>query len=316
MAYSESEYRDMFEDCGFVIPKGRRGLVSCPNHSDRHPSMHIDVSNGLYHCFSCGCGGRIDKKYLETFGHSYGKKTFYSDQELLKILEKRNKPITIQTEKQFFEVEVQKYEHPIYKKWLQYRGISPEVADKVGAFYGAATIFFIDDESGEKRQYTVHDRVMFPIYNVDKKLCSMEMRFPLFGTEPEKFKSSIKKVLYPKCSSVNMLYEQYNLKKDETLYVLEGLMDCLAFRSLTGLQNSTSIFGAIFTELQKKLINEFPKVCYVYNNDSAGLKSLDLFTSFYTGELHTLKPADDFDDVGEMAIAKYGDIESWLKQIQ
>lgn len=313
MAYSESEYRDMFEDCGFTIPKGRRGLVSCPNHKDQHPSMHIDVSNGLFHCFSCGMGGRIDKKYLELFGHSYGKKTYYSDQELLKILEKRNKPIPMKTEKQFFEATVEKCNHPVYKKWLNYRGISMDVADKVGAFYGNSTISYIDDEDGKKKTYTVYDRVMFPIYNVDKKLCSIEMRFPLFGTEPEKFKAKVKKVLYPKHSSVNMLFEQYNLKKDERLYVLEGLMDCLAFRSLTGLKNSTSIFGAIFTENQKKLINEFPNVCYVYNNDTAGIKSLDMLKEFYTGNLKVLKPAGNFDDVGEMAIAKFKEVDSWLK---
>ena len=314
MTYTEAEYKEMFLDCGFDLPKGSKGMVRCTQHEDKHPSMHIDTTKGLYHCFSCGYGGRIDKKYYEEYGHSYGKKTSYNEDELKRLFFRRERPIQVQTKPQLFQASIQKYTSPVYKEWLNYRGIKPSVVDKAGAFYGSATISYVDDD-GKKKEYTVRDRVMFPIYDEHHKMCSIEMRFPFLGTESERFKKTVKKVLYPKCSSVNLLYESYNLDKTQTLYLLEGLMDCLAFRSLTGIMNSTSIFGAMFTNKQKELVNEFPRVCYVYNNDVAGLNSLESLKSFYKGQLTELKPAGDFDDVGEMAIAKFDEVDKWLKTI-
>ena len=52
---------------------------------------------------------------------------------------------------------------------------------------------------------------------------------------------------------------------------------------------------------------------YVYNNDEAGLASVETVKKFYTGKLTLLKPAGNYDDVGEMAIAKFKRVEEWLK---
>lgn len=312
--YSIEDYREMFIDCGFDVPKGLRGNRSCPKHTDKHPSMSIDVSRGLFHCYSCGYSGRIDNVYKEMFGHQYGKKVNYSEAELRALFSRRERPQKVQTRSQLFKAEIQRYDDPIYKKWLNYRGIKPSVADSAGAFYGAVTIHWVNDE-GENKTYTVHDRVMFPIYDENHKMCSIEMRFPLFGSEPQRFISACRKVLYPKCSTVNLLYEQDKLDKTKRLYILEGLMDCLAFRSLTGIKNSTSIFGALFTEKQKALLQEFPEICYVYNNDVAGLNSVESMKQFYKGKLLLLKPAGDYDDVGDMAKAKFTGVEEWMGTI-
>lgn len=36
---------------------GRKAKAPCPFHDDRHPSMEVDVSKGLWYCFPCGKGG-------------------------------------------------------------------------------------------------------------------------------------------------------------------------------------------------------------------------------------------------------------------
>lgn len=312
-SYSEADYIAMFMELGFNLPRGTKGIVSCPKHADKHPSMSIDTSTGLFNCFSCQYHGRVDKEYYKAFGKPYGKQENYSITDLKKLFKSREKPKILNTKKQYFKATYDKYDPTTMKKWLKYRGISPQVADAAKVFYGSVNISFLDDKGVEK-SYSVHDRVMFPIYDPEHKLCSIEMRFPFFGTESEEFKESVKKVLYPKCSSVNLLYEQDKLDKTKKLYVLEGLMDCLAFRSLTGIQNSTSIFGAQLTEHQKELLNEFSEVCYVYNNDTAGLNSLNVMKESYKGKKFTqLKPAGDYDDVGEMAMNGFKEIDLWLK---
>jgi len=311
-SYSEAEYIEMALELGFDLPRGSKGMVSCPKHTDRHPSMSINLTTGLFNCFSCQYHGSIANEYFKTFGKHFAKKSEYSNQELIEHFKVREKPKIIITKKQYFNVKYNTYDPGRLKAWLAYRGIKPTVADAAKVFYGSAEITYTTD-TGESKTYTVYDRVMFPIYDTDNKLCSLEMRFPFMGTEPEQFKERVKKVLYPKCSSVNLLYEQSKLDKTKKLYVLEGLMDCLAFRSLTGIQNSTSIFGAQFTTHQKEILSEFPEVCYVYNNDKAGIASLNKMKEFYKGKFTELKPAGTFDDVGEMAMNNFNKVELWLK---
>lgn len=314
MYYDEADYIDMFQSLGFNIPKGHKGLVSCPHHTDKHPSMSVDLRRGIFNCFACNWHGSISKEYYNTFGHAYNKQEEFSINELRNIFKSREKPKIINTKNNIFKAEYDKYNSKILDNWLSYRGINKDVAKKSGVFYGSVKIKYLDDE-GNPKSYTVHDRIIFPIYNKDNKLSSLEMRFPFFGTESKAFKESVKKVLYPKCSTVNFLYEQNTLNKNQRLYVLEGLMDCLAFRSLTGIKNSTSIFGAMLTNYQKEVLNTFPEICYVYNNDVAGINSVNTMKKSYKGKFLTLKPAGNFDDVGEMAMANYKDIDKWLKTI-
>lgn len=311
--YTEADYTAMFLELGFNLPRGSKGQCSCPKHTDRRPSMSIDLSKGIFNCFSCGYHGSVAREYYLTFGKQYGKKENYSVEDLKSLFKAREKPKILNTQKQLFKATYEKYDNNTLKKWLKYRGISPTVADKAQAFYGSVNISYLDDK-GKEKSYSVHDRVMFPIYDTEHKLCSIEMRFPFLGNESEDFKASVRKVLYPKCSTVNLLYEQDKLDTSKKLYVLEGLMDCLAFRSLTGIQNSTSIFGAQLTEHQKEVLNSFNEVCYVYNNDVAGINSLNVLKESFTGKKFTqLKPAGEYDDVGEMAMNGFKEIELWLK---
>ena len=310
--YDEADYISMFDALGFNLPRGHSGIVRCNQHTDKHPSMSINLTTGLFNCFSCGYHGRVDKAYKEHFGFPFAKKAEYSADELKNIFSTRNKPRIISTEKSYFQATFDACKSPILRNWLEYRGIDLKVADAAKVFYGAVNISYKDD-SGEMKSYVIHDRVVFPVYDEKHQLVSLEMRFPFFGTEPKAFKETVKKVLYPKNSSVNLLYDQENLDKSKKLYVAEGLMDCLAFRSLTKIRNSTSIFGANITQHQKELLNEFPEICYVYNNDTAGLKSLQSLKDCYKGKFSELKPAGDFDDVGEMAMNKFNEVKEWLK---
>lgn len=310
--YDESDYTMMFNELDFNLPRGHSGMVSCPLHEDKHPSMSINLTTGLFNCFSCGFHGRVDKLYKEKTGKAFGKKESYSAADLRNLFKSRTKPAIIPSKKDYFKATFTVYKNSILKDWLKFRGIDLKVADAAKVFYGEVKITYKNDENVTK-EYTVHDRIMFPIYDENHKMCSLEMRFPFFGTESKAFKDSVKKVLYPKNSTVNLLYDSENLDKTKKLYVLEGLMDCLAFRSLTGIKNSTSIFGAQLTAHQKELLNEFPEVCYVYNNDPAGLVSLQSLKQSYKGKFSELKPANSFDDVGEMAMNNFKEITAWLK---
>ena len=39
--------------------RGDEALALCPFHNDTNPSLHINIPRLLFHCFSCGKGGRL-----------------------------------------------------------------------------------------------------------------------------------------------------------------------------------------------------------------------------------------------------------------
>lgn len=38
-------------------PDRHEQVVLCPFHDDTHPSMSVNLDNGLFYCFACGAGG-------------------------------------------------------------------------------------------------------------------------------------------------------------------------------------------------------------------------------------------------------------------
>ena len=47
----------------------RRGLLRCPFHEDRRPSLSVDLDKGVFHCFGCGTGGGV-KRFSELVGEA------------------------------------------------------------------------------------------------------------------------------------------------------------------------------------------------------------------------------------------------------
>ena len=313
MQYDEFDYRAMFAELGFDTRSNQPNpMTRCPYHKDQTPSMSINFLKGLYNCFSCGRSGNIATLYRKEKGHFYQPTAQDTTKRNFSInLPKLNLSSFEDLKKITFKALLYPYlDKNIMYSWLTYRGIKPEVATDARVQYGLVKITY-KDEFGRDKSYDVPDRISFPIFNEKGELSSLEMRYPFFAGNKDK---TIRKCLYPKGSCTNMLYDESRLNVNKKLYVLEGLMDCLAFRSLTGIKNSTSIFGAAVTGKQLRKLERFPEICYVYNNDKAGLASVrKVAESLQNPIFTTLAPTGTYDDVGEMAIAKFTGVEEWLK---
>lgn len=322
----KNESIDILNAIGWPVPKRDNGMVSCPMHTDKTPSMSINLNKALYHCFSCGAHGSLFSKYREVYGKPYKINQSKMMVSSFSIFKQKTRE---EIEEDLIETPIPHFvvtEHPetcmVFFEWLKYRGISLDVAGLAGLKYGSADIHVIKSESTEELKYTINSRVMIPI--IEKgHLLSVEFRYPFLKTSPKTYKNGtpIKKCLYPKGSSTNTLYLIDHLDKNTDLYVLEGIMDCLAFRSLTGIKNSTALMGASITKRQLLLLTKFcRKVIYVYNNDKAGLGSLktmrEAFDGKFSMKLYSLKPLEGCDDVGDMAQAgnlQKDKIDAWLK---
>lgn len=294
MSYREESIKEL-QARGWEIP-GENGKIHCPFHRDNTPSMSINLDKGVYFCFSCRQSGSLifkkgQKRELTPVEMLKNRLEIYSD-----------KPTTQEIKAPTVTFTYKIVEYPskwLMEEWLKYRGIKRSLVDKYGITYGDIVITNKEDE------YTVRNRVVIPVYENGKTM-SLEMRAPLFKASQMGEQFKVKKCVYPKGSSANTLFNIDNLDREKKLYVLEGLMDGLAFESLSGQTNWTSVFGAAITNRQIKMLSEFKDITYVYNDDEAGIASIEtikkgLASTKYKGTATKLKPYDGYDDVGEMA---------------
>ena len=85
--------RQAAENYGLQVK--RNGLVCCPFHDDKHPSMKIDKN---YHCFACGVGGDA----IDYVSRLYGMSQYDA---ALKLIEDFSLPISISGKEIFNEQE-------------------------------------------------------------------------------------------------------------------------------------------------------------------------------------------------------------------
>ena len=68
---SRSDIVDVISGYIRLQRKGSNYVGICPFHNDRNPSMSVNQSRQIYHCFSCGAGGDVFKFVME-----YENRTF------------------------------------------------------------------------------------------------------------------------------------------------------------------------------------------------------------------------------------------------
>ena len=270
---------------GEIYPSTDEVMVRCPIHGgingDKNPSCGINLKNGVYNCFACGSHGSIESMFYKVTGEN-----------LYKALGIKNDPFSNFARNQLYEnisfeseeiedlkVQIQfdidstvpAYESELARKYLIKRGISEEVSYEANMRYS-------DDIMINGKQFG--KRLLIPIYE-KHNLISIEGRRILDNDEI--------KVLYPKNSTVNTLYDLDNLDFEKPIYCVEGLMDLAVLRGNENFKNSTSMFGACITYRQKLLIQKFKKFIIIPDLDEPGLRVLEALKSIQNGNIFYLK---------------------------
>jgi DNA primase len=265
-------------------------FITCPAHSDKTPSCSVNIEKGILHCFSCGMSKTLNQVTKEYLGKSAFKilgKHFDEDTEFLNLLNKAKEPedykkipdvnITIDGAMSRLSDDCITY--------LLNRGISLNVARDF-------KMRFMDKGSINGTPFS--KRLLIPVIEGNRTL-SYEGR-DITGR-------SSKKVLYPSASSVNTLYDIDNLKRDEPLYIVEGLMDLAILREDSYFKNSTSIFGSNPTRRKAALLSDFNELVWLPDNDKAGKESVSGYSKMINLSKTKIKilPVPAFSkDVGDL----------------
>lgn len=272
-------------------PSDDGGYFICPLHSpeERTPSLSISFSKGIFHCFSCGAGGTLNKLCKETDGRNIyqvlGLESSFRDleepsypkQEEAKEIKEEDIDIDIRG------VVVPALSSKEARSYLATRGISEEIAKKYDFKY--AEDIYINERKFIKR-------LMIPIYGETGKLVNIEGR--------DVTRKSPVKVLYPK-NSIKPLWNIQNLSKEKPLIITEGLMDLfLLEQDPEHFSNLTVIFGSSISPYQKKMLEKFDKIITMFDNDSAGEMAHEKLKKELGKEIDRWKFDSEYKDIGEI----------------
>ncbi|ARQ98489.1 DNA primase [Campylobacter devanensis] len=289
---------DIADVVGSYIPLKKSGanfVCVCPFHNDKHPSMSISPSKGIYHCFSCKAGGdaikfvmeyeklgyaeaieklasiynvaleytssknepKIDKKILENLNLHY-KTLLYKNPEALNYLKSRS--IT----------------DSIIEKWelgwaassqntlnlLQNENIEPKEALEVGAIK--------ENENGYYASFI--NRITFPIYNHLGSLVGFGGR--TISDNPAKYINSPQSQIFDK-SKIFYGYDKAKseIYRSQSMVICEGYMDCIMLHA-AGVNNAVAVLGTALTQKHIPLIKRGDiKVTLSFDSDAAGVNA-------------------------------------------
>jgi len=305
--------------------------ISCWEHKDKNPSLSINLEKGIYHCFSCGSSGLLTNKYWNTFHRSiYRDLNLTPDQvDLLKPTDLERRIDFSQDPETDFIFEGRIFRNGIGitdagKIWIKQRGFSEEILKDFKSSYVQFGIFKQKSDPTNKKEWVyVINRALFPIIE-NKNIISYELRDIMGKTHYEKQlqKKNLsiedypyKKLLYPRNSSVNTLYDLDKLNREEPLYIVEGLMDLISLRTNSLFKNSSCLFHCIPSERQLFFLEKFKKIIYIVNNDLPGymgckkLMERNKNTSFLCVPL-TVK---DVNDILQKRDKRFSTIEDLIK---
>lgn len=287
---------DIADVVGSYIPLKKSGgnfVCLCPFHEDKHPSMSVSPSRGLFHCFSCKAGGDSIKFIMDYEKISYPEaveKLASMYNFTLKYTEDTN---IYKYDKRVLEVLNLHYKSLLYKNkyalnYLYKRGINDEIIHKFEIGWADSnqnTLNLLQNEQIELRDAlevgaikqnqdgyyaSFINRITFPIYSHLGKLVGFGGR--TISNNPAKYVNSPESAIFSK----SRLFYGYEKAKDEIykkneIIICEGYMDCIMMHK-AGITNAVAVLGVALTEKHIPLLKRGDiKVILCFDSDNAGL---------------------------------------------
>ncbi|ARR01312.1 DNA primase [Campylobacter porcelli] len=289
---------DIVDVVGSYIPLKKSGanfVCVCPFHNDKHPSMSVSPSKGIYHCFSCKAGGDAIKfvmeyeklgyaEAIEKLASIYNVSLEYTSSKNepkvnKKILENLNlhyKTLLYKNPEAINYLKSRSISDAIIEKWelgwaagsqntlnlLQNEGIEPKEALEVGAIK--------QNESGYYASFI--NRITFPIYNHLGNLVGFGGR--TISDNPAKYINSPQSQIFDK----SKIFYGYDKAKNEiyrsqSVVICEGYMDCIMLHA-AGVNNAVAVLGTALTQKHIPLIKRGDiKVTLSFDSDAAGVNA-------------------------------------------
>lgn len=283
---------DLVKVVGHYLPlekKGTAWLGLCPFHDDHHPSLRVDPSKGMYHCFSCGVGGDVFRFVQEKEGCGFPDAVricadicHLSVPTLGAGVQKTNRVEQTEQKKKSDQMKPQLpaptiEENEEYgKSLLPYDPGMEELRETYAAF-GVGIAPAVVPKAWE----FTRGRIVFPIRNDREELVAFAARYrgDLSVGKIPKYINSSTSAIYKK---EELLYGWYRAVKrvGETgvVFLTEGYKDTLAMHA-AGFSNTVAICGTHLSEYHiARIQKEAVTVCLILDADEVGRKTVTEIT--------------------------------------
>ena len=279
----------------------------CPFHQGTHRNFSVSPKKQMYYCFVCHAGGDVFNFLTKRLGVDWPTAVRMVAQksgiELVETQSRHNADEKDDREP-FWEVNGAAAEYFRSTLWddelgadarayLEQRGISRELADKVGLGFAPReiglmraylnTLGFDDDrltqvgllvtpEGASEPRPRFRGRLIFPIYDVSSRVVGFGGRLlgpgePKYLNSPESPVFSKGKLLY------GLNWAKLAARRDERMLVVEGFFDAVRLIG-AGVESVVAPMGTALTEEQAQLIRRYTsRVFLLYDSDKAGLKA-------------------------------------------
>lgn len=289
---------DIADVVGSYIPLKKSGanfVCVCPFHNDKHPSMSISPSKGIYHCFSCKAGGDAIKFVMEyeKLGYVEAIEKLASIYNVaLEYTSSKNEP---KIDKKILENLNLHYKTLLYKNpealnYLKHRSITDSIIEKWELGWAASsqnTLNLLQNENIEPKEAlevgvikenengyyaSFINRITFPIYNHLGRLVGFGGR--TISDNPAKYINSPQSQIFDK-SKIFYGYDKAKseIYRSQSMVICEGYMDCIMLHA-AGINNAVAVLGTALTQKHIPLIQRGDiKVTLSFDSDSAGINA-------------------------------------------
>ena len=306
----------------------------CPFHQGTHRNFSVSPKKQMYYCFVCHEGGDVFNFLTKRLGVDWPTAVrMVADKSGIEVVEtqSRRSPEEKDDREPFWEVNGAAAEYFRKTLWeddlgkearayVEERGVSRELADKVGLGYAPReiglmraylnTLGFDDErlavvgllvtpEGASEPRPRFRGRLIFPIYDVSNRVVGFGGR--LLGPGEPKYLNSPESPIFSKGKLLYGLnWAKQAARRDERMLVVEGYFDAVRLIG-AGVESVVAPMGTALTEEQAKLIRRYTdRVYLLYDSDKAGLKATfrsgdELLRQGASVQVVTLPEGDDPD---------------------
>jgi len=305
---SRIDYHALYSEYLRLRKKGNRYFALCPFHQEKTPSFHINVQNGLWHCFGCGEGGnvfqfieRIEnlemREVVELLARKYGvdlakyrqrdeRQTFTRRQYMLKVVEGATKfyqnlllntthggkAVDYLTGRGLTEATIKRYR----------LGVTPQQVDGLTQFLLGRNVkramleelhLTMAGRGGASEPIDVfRNRIIFPLFDRRGDVVSFAGR-TLTDEEP-KYLNTRNTPLYVKSRLLYGLnFARKAIGDANAVYIVEGYMDVIALQQ-AGIMNVVATCGTALTADHNRELARYTEGFHLaFDGDAAGISA-------------------------------------------
>ena len=284
---------------------GENWKALCPFHAEKTPSFTVNPKKGIFHCFGCGAGGDAFGFLMRHERLSFPEAVRALAQGAgieLPVESARAEPEgrrehllkTMALASQFYtEVLWNRGEGERARRYIEARGLSPEVARRFGLGYapdgwdsllGFMKAHSVSEEilvqaglvlpraAGSGFSDRFRGRLLFPIRDPQGRAIAFGGR--AMGQEEPKYLNSPETPLYVKGQILYALdLAKGAMRERNRAIVVEGYLDCLMAHQ-HGFTETVATLGTAFTQAQLALLQRSAdEIVAVFDADAAGQKA-------------------------------------------